>query len=200
MQPVLECNLENWSLAPPSVNSKGNKIAAITAKCVPTFQPQPITLQLTENENPLRCPFGACSWADVAADRLNLDYSATPDLAQFFEAADERICELATMDSEKLFGKVLSYGEVQAQYTPMLKRGKLEYPSTVRTKINMTGRRALKCFTPEGTPRDFPEDFRAVRIVPGVLVSHLWFQSKSFGVVLETTHAKIHEISEECPF
>jgi len=136
----------------------------------------------------------------VAADRLNLDFSAPPDLAQYFEAADETICELATKNSESLFGKIMSYGEVLAQYTPMLKEGKLEYPSTIRTKINMTGRRALKCYTPEGTPRDFPEDFRAVRVVPGVLVSHLWFQNKSFGVVLETTHCKIHETSEECPF
>jgi len=200
MQPFLENSLKTWEISQPTQNSKGNKIAAIVSRRVPTFQPQPITLQLTENENPLRCPFGACSWADVAADRLNLDFSAPPDLAQYFEAADETICELATKNSESLFGKIMSYGEVLAQYTPMVKEGKLEYPSTIRTKINMTGRRALKCYTPEGTPRDFPEDFRAVRVVPGVLVSHLWFQNKSFGVVLETTHAKIHETSEECPF
>jgi len=200
MQPFLENNLKTWEISQPTQNSKGNKIAAITSCHFPTCQQQPIALQLAENNEPLRCPFGACSWADVAAERLNLDFSAPPDLAQFFERADEQIIELATKDSGKLFGKPMTSEEVTAQYTPMLKKGKLEYPSTIRTKINMSGRRQLRCYTPEGTPRDFPEDFREVRIVPGVLVSHLWFQNKSFGVVLETTHAKIHEQSMECPF
>jgi len=194
MQTFQQCDLSAWSIAPPTTNSKGNRQAAIISNSTP------ISIQLSDKNDPLKCPFGASSWADSPSDRLNLDFTVPDKLLCFFSNADDKIMELAQNMSETLFGKQLSDVEIRGMYTPMLKVGKAGYSSTVRTKINTKGRRALKCYDMDAKPYDIPDDFRAVGVVPGILISHLWFQNKGFGVVIETTHAMIHQISNECPF
>jgi len=198
MQPYRECDLSSWSFSPPTTNAKGNKQASIIYKEGKTSKP--VTIQLCGNNESLRCPFGASSWGDALTDRLNLDFSAPASLELFFENADEKIIELATNMSEALFGKKLNADEVRSMYMPMVKHGKADYNATIRTKVNMTGRKALRCYDKHGISRKIPDDFRSVELTPGVLISHLWFQGKSFGVVVESTHCIIHEMTDVCPF
>ena len=171
-------------------DARGNKRAAIT------FQGKPAAFRLPC----MRCPFGANLWQDQEGSRKNIQFNSTPEVQAFFERLDTTILQSAALRSVEFFGQTLSTDALQALYTPLLRKSKDEqYPPTVRAKINIEGRRCVKCFDPGLNPRPAPEDFRG-DLQPAVALSHLWFQNKAFGAILEVTACVIHEDEAPCPF
>ena len=73
--------------------------------------------------------------------------------------------------------------------------------TSIRTKINRTGRYALQAYTPEKEKRCHPETWRGCSIQPQITFKGLYVMGREFGPVLETTHAIVHESNgDECPF
>jgi hypothetical protein len=195
MMDFREFSIKGLQLCGVSTNARGNKISNI--KC----ENQQIRLQLGQKEEPLRCPFGASSWADLVTERLSMCYSSTPELERFFNAFDERVIELVAENSHAYLGLSLDLEAGRQMYVPIMKPGKGEYSATIRTKINANnGRYGLKCFTPDAEPREMPNEFRDCKVLPCVEFMHIWFQNKQFGVTLLTTHAMIFEEQDKCPF
>ena len=148
----------------------------------------------------LRCPFGASLFdKEQESSRKNLLFSLTDEVAAFVQTLDRLLLKCAAAKSQELFGTKLSPDAVEALYTPLLRPSNGDYQPCFRTKVNLSGFRTVRCFEPDLTPRPVPEDWRC-EVQPAVALTHIWFQNKSWGAIVETTHAIIHEADDSCPF
>jgi hypothetical protein len=177
-------------IGPLQVNVRNNKIAIIES------QPK---LQLAQSDSPLRVPFGASSYQDLSTDRLTINVSASLALANKITEIDNRILYLAFERSVQWFGKELTMEQLTESYTPLIRTSE-NYDPLIRLKMNTTGRKALRCFdAADGSPREYPDDFRSVKLAPGIELSHIWFSGKSFGCICLMTHALVIEENVSCP-
>ena len=158
-------------------------------------------MRLRPKDQPLRYPVGASLWQDAEGDRKNISFSCTPELEEWACRVDESVIHLASRCcSAALFGKQLTPNEVMDMHTPFRKEGKGEYPATIKAKINLAGKRTVKCFDEQDQPRAMPTDFREVSVVAAILINHIWMQARTFGIVAEVTHARISQEDAGCPF
>ena len=190
MKSFEQVDIQSLTIGPLSQDARGNKRAGLCLKGAV------LNFRLPK----LRCPFGASLWQDAEGTRKNLSFSATDDdAAQFIQNIDDTIVELATIRSQELFGQKMTEETLRSLYTPLLRPSKDGYSPTIRCKVNLAGHRSVKCFAADLTPRPIPEDFRC-EIQPALSLTHLWFQNRAFGAILEVTHAIIHDEEEACPF
>ena len=106
---------------------------------------------------------------------------------------DKFMAESIKSNEKRLFkGKQMSY-------KPLLSI-KEDYPALIRCKMNISGHRACKCWTPSFARRDLPEDLRDCNVVPRVLFKSLWIMGSECGLTVEVTDLLCDEIDDECPF
>ena len=157
----------------------------------------------------LRAPFGATSWQDEQTDRRNLDLTdLNEELVNWLNRLDTWAVDHAFQECERLFKRKLSRDEIASMYIPVLKPGKGDWPPLLRLKCNVSGSKAVRCW--ERTDHDFeesklarrtlPDELRDCRLEACVQISSLWFQAKSFGLVLNISDLVISESGCDCPF
>ena len=187
MQSYEQADIKGLAVGGLAADARGNKRAGFS----------PFAFKLPS----LRCPFGASLWQDAEGDRKNICFSLDNQaVLEFFERLDQRILELAYEKSKEFFGAQHSMEVLQTLYTPLVRLSSKErYPPVARAKINLLGRKAVRCYDAAYKPIPIPEDL-ATDMIPAMLLTHLWFQSKSFGAILEVTHALIAEPQVACPF
>ena len=182
-----ETTFDAWQLGEVQTSSKGVRSASLTA------DGQPIFLQLTPQAEPLTTPFGASSFNNEETNRKTLDFRCTPDLQEFLRRLDEWARLYLADNAQRLFkGKTPEYREC------LQKKG--EYPETVRTKINVSGQRACRCWSERYEKIDIPEDLRQCGLVPRVQAKSLYVMGKEVGLVLEVTDLLCVLPEETCPF
>ena len=76
----------------------------------------------------------------------------------------------------------------------------VDYEPTCRTKINVAGPGAVRCWTPEKTLRALPEDWRRCSITPILTAKCIWFMQGGCGVTYQVDDCILVEKNEECPF
>ena len=178
----------NWVLGDVQTSTKGVKSA-------PLFDTKgnPITQQLTEVTAPLTAPFCSSAFNDPEAQRHNICFRCTPELESRVSSIDKFMAEYIKSNATRLFkGKPMSY-------KPLLSI-KEDYPALIRCKMNISGHRACKCWTPSFARRGLPEDLRDCNVVPRVLFKSLWIMGSECGLTVEVMDLWCDEIDEECPF
>ena len=187
MQSYEQADIKGLAVGGLATDARGNKRAGFS----------PLAFKLPS----LRCPFGASLWQDAEGDRKNICFSLDDQaVLDFFQRLDQRILELAYERSKEFFGAQHSMEVLQTLYTPLVRLSTKEgYAPVARAKINLLGRKAARCYDAAYKPIPIPEDLTG-DIAPAMLLTHLWFQSKSFGAILETTHLLISEPQVACPF
>ena len=116
------------------------------------------------------------------------------------EALDAWCIQTLSQNPTVLLGLQLTSEQVKERYVSCLKTSEKGY-TTIRTKINRTGRYALQAYTPDKEKRDHPESWRGCSIQPQILFKGLYIMGREFGPVLECTHAIVHKAKgAECPF
>ena len=83
--------------------------------------------------------------------------------------------------------------------TPHSSNG-IAFADTMRTKINLKGLNAVKCWNPYKTARAIPEEWRGASLQPEMLVKALWFMAGSVGVLFEIHNVIVEQEGEVCPF
>ena len=187
MQSYEQADIKGLAVGGLAADARGNKRAGFS----------PFAFKLPS----LRCPFGASLWQEAEGDRKNICFSLDDQaVLEFFERLDQHILELAYEQSKEFFGTQLRMDVLQSLYTPLVRPNKSkDYAPVARAKINLLGRKAVRCYDAAYKPIPIPEDL-ATDMIPAMLLTHLWFQSKSFGAILEVTHALIAEPQVACPF
>ena len=101
-----------------------------------------------------------------------------------------------TGHSERLFKKAMTTEQVVAGYHPCV-RCKEGYAPLLHTKVNTEGASAICFWDAEGAVRLPPTEWKGTRLQLKFRVSHLWIMGPSFGLVINTTDAKV--LREEAP-
>ena len=152
--------------------------------------------------DPMEVPFDASAYNDPdgTANRVTLCVTPSTHLAVTIEALDAWCIETLSRNPTALLGVQLTPEQVRERYVSCLKVSDKGYTS-IRTKINRTGRYALQAYTPEKEKRCHPETWRGCSIQPQITFKGLYVMGREFGPVLETTHVIVHESKgDECPF
>jgi hypothetical protein len=183
-----------YSLAEQHTNTRGAKTCQLSANGTK------VSIQPTSEA--VFTPFPPSTFdKDPAASRLTLELRCNGELVSFFDKFDTWAKAYILANSERLFKKVLTESQIQEGYHPTVKRHEAgTYEPLLRTKLDVTGRREISYWTPEGVRRGPPEDWRRVTVIPQLEISNLWVMGRELGWVLQCTALKVFEESLECPF
>ena len=187
-------NTAELAFAQITTNAKGAK--TLPALCT---NGDAVTWQFSD---PMEVPFEASAYNDPdgLANRVTLCVTPSAHLSATIEALDAWCIETLSKNPTTLIGVQLTPEQVRERYVSCLKTSDKGY-TTIRTKINRTGRYALQAYTPDKVKRDHPESWRGCSIQPQIMFKGLYIMGREFGCVLETTHAIVHEAKgDECPF
>ena len=173
------------------VGKNASKAASITSTAG-----QPITL-LFQN---CTSPFGLSTWGgdDASKDRVSLDLRASPTIESCVTKIDEAILKYVEANASKYFPANLTKDRIREYFRPTLKiHEENKYPALIKTKLSKS--RVKVWDTAKKTiSADAIEPHSNVSVV--LTVRALYFQSKSWGIVLECQHVMLAENSAECPF
>ena len=172
------------------VGKNASKAASITSAAG-----QPITLRFENCES----PFGLSSWGDDAGkDRVSLDLRASPIIETCVASIDKAILEYVEANASKYFPASLTKDRIREYFRPTLKiHEENKYPALIKTKLSKS-RVKVWDTAKKLISADAIQPHCQVSVV--LAVRALYFQSKSWGVVLECQHVMLAENSAECPF
>jgi hypothetical protein len=147
----------------------------------------------------MEIPFEPSAFGDPEAIRVTLCVTPSESLTSTLEAMDAW-CIGTLIANPALLGIALTPEQVRERYSSSLKISEKGY-TTVRAKMNRSGRYALQCYDSELEKRPHPETWRGCSIRPRLVFKGLWVMGKDFGCLLECTHALIKETKDDaCPF
>ena len=183
----------SWELADVLVSSRGAKQALLSdgsSKAPVHYKP----------EDALTVPFGITAWEEGSA-RKNLELRCSPSLEAFFGQFDEWLRGYLVEHSERLFKKKLTAEQVSEGYKSPLHR-KSGYPPLLRTKVNATGRSALRFWDEHRNQVDEPTSWQDVEVKASLTLKSLWIQSPaSFGFTVECSDLQLlAPAAPACPF
>ena len=146
-------------------------------------------------------PFGANTFdRDATAVRQNLELQMTKELEAYFTKFDAWAVEYLSANSERLFKKQLTLAQIKEQYHSPAKPSE-KYDPLLRTKINLSGDRAVRIWDTCGHVVPCPESLKGAKLVPKLHISHLWIMGSSCGFTVNLTDMRLEEVPiVECPF
>ena len=141
------------------------------------------------------------AYNDDAATRLNICFAQTPEVLQELKRFDEWSVETLSAQSARLFGgTTLDQEEVRRRYQPALRIHEKTGSTSLRCKVNTSGRNAVKCWDTFRQSRSLPESWTTCACTPRIAVKSYWVMPKEMGPLLELQHAMLDEPMAECPF
>ena len=66
--------------------------------------------------------------------------------------------------------------------------------------MNIAGKNAVTCWTPDKVKRSLPESWRDCKITPKLHFKGLYVMGRDVGMLIDVTHAKVEELVQQCPF
>ena len=146
-------------------------------------------------------PFEPSAFNDPEAQRVNLCVTPSAALCDSIAALDEWCITTLSANPTTLLGVSLTPDQIRERYVSCLRTSEKGY-KTLRSKINLSGRYSIQCYTPEKEKCVVPETWRGSLVQPRLLFKGCWIMGKDFGMLLETTHVLIQEGGgdDECPF
>ena len=182
----------------PSTCSIGDLAASAKAKLAPvTFDGDLLRQSLGSPEAPLTCPFNVGSF-DPGATRVNICFKITPEVLTYVSHIENLVVEEVQRQSVRLFGRELSQRAALDSFTSGLKQGTM---ATMRCKLNLSGTsRPCRVWTPDGAPREMPEDVRNCELVPMVEARSIWINGGRFGAMWEVTDLRVNAVVARSPW
>ena len=184
-------SIRQWSIDDVFCTSRGSKIANLKcddgSKCA-----------YTPSAGHVRVPFEPSTFdKDPAASRLNLVLECDEELQAEIKSFDAWLIQYLTEHSERILKKAMTSEQVEAGYSRCLKApvkvppaGK-KYKPTLKTKIDLDGRYAVRCWNTDGESVSPPHIWKNLKLKPKLIFSHLWIMGNQFGVVVRVTDAQL---------
>ena len=66
-----------------------------------------------------------------------------------------------------------------------------KYKPTLKTKIDLDGRNAVRCWNTDGESVSSPLIWKNLKLKPRLIFSHLWIMGNQFGVVVRVSDAQL---------
>ena len=134
------------------------------------------------------------------ATRVNLCLSVTPAVASALQELDEWCINTLAAESSRLLGSQLSVEEVRNRFQPTLHTHEASGSQSLRLKINLSGRAAVRIWTPVGTQTSAPPSWSQSSAKCRIRLKGFWLMAKEIGVVAECTDIQLDTAEAECPF
>ena len=184
-------DISNLSFAPLLTTTKGAKQVPASYK-----NGDPVAWHA---EQFMEVPFEPSAFGDEAASRVTLCVTPSDALAAQITELDAW-CIDTIISNPGILGVVLTHDQVRERYASSLKTSEKGY-TTLRCKMNKSGRYALQCYDTEKEKRSQPDNWRGCSIRPRIVWKGLWVMGKDFGSILEVSHCIVQEGGgEDCPF
>jgi len=183
-------------VGPLDKNAKGAPVAYLSDS-----QKKPITLTLGSKECPLRCPFGASSYNDDKAERLNLDFTCTEQIIKTISDIDSLVIDQLVANSPQYFKKKMTRADIEKIWRPTISPPSKEgYSATCRTKISTTGSKQVRCWDWETNTKVEKVEWRDAECLARVHVKGVYFMGSSCGLVIDTTDVLVRVQETASPF
>ena len=174
----------------PAKNGKSALLSLDGSAWVERFQPGKST------------PFRPNSFDEgTDAPRVTCSVTATDDLAEWAQTADEELIAAVAANSALYMGKEMGEDAIRASYCPLYRTNE-KYAASIKVKVNRAGARATRFWTPEGARTTEPEDWTCTTFAPRLWLKSVWITpgAQQRGLSVELTDAQVTETSQECPF
>jgi hypothetical protein len=139
---------------------------------------------------------GCYGVADAA--RVTLSLEATEAIQEHMEKIETFLQQ--QVHERRMLGDV-SVDVVKARYQNPLKLNE-KYAAQLRVKMNLTGDKAVRLWSPDKTPREAPESWRKCLLKVALTVKGIYITGNMWGPCLEATDVMIEDVKEDksCPF
>ena len=134
------------------------------------------------------------------ATRVNLCLSVTPAVASCLQDFDEWCVTTLAAQSPRLLGSQLSVEEVRNRYQPTLHVHEASGSQSLRLKMNLSGRAAVRIWNPMGTQISAPPSWSQCSAKCRIRLKGFWLMAKEIGAVLECMDVQLDTAMAECPF
>ena len=134
------------------------------------------------------------------ATRVNLCLSVTPSVAASLADLDEFCVNTLAAESSRLLGTQLSVQEARNRFQSTLRIHEASGSQSLRLKMNLSGRAAVRIWTPRGTQTAAPPSWSNSSAKCRIRLKGFWLMAKEIGVVAECTDVQLDTAEAECPF
>ena len=134
------------------------------------------------------------------ATRVNLCLSVTPAVAASLADLEEFCVNTLAAESSRLLGTQLSVQEVRNRFQSTLRTHEASGSQSLRLKMNLSGRAAVRIWTPMGTQTSAPPSWSQCSAKVRIRLKGFWLMAKEIGVVAECTDIQLDTAEAECPF
>ena len=134
------------------------------------------------------------------ATRVNLCLSVTPAVVSSLRDFDEWCVNTLAAESPRLLGSVLSAEEVRNRFQPTLRTHEATGSQSLRLKMNLSGRAAVRIWSPLGTQICAPPSWSQCSAKCRIRLKGFWLMAKEIGVVAECLDVQLDTAEAECPF
>ena len=183
-------SITSFKLGPLSVTSKGSKQIQISK------EDGPLVWQPSES---CEVPFEPSNFSDKESSRVNLCFVPTEEIESCLELFESWCIKALTKESKELLGQELTESQIKERFQSSLKTSEKGWRS-FRCKMNIAGKNAVKCWTPDKVKRSLPESWRDCKITPKLHFKGLYVMGRDVGMLIDVTHAKVEELVQQCPF
>ena len=134
-----------------------------------------------------------------ATAKQSLCLRPDPDVLEQAESLDQWAIDYCTLNSERMFGKVLNESQIRDRYNPIVRKSD-RYPPFVKLKISID-KGAPNYWDADKNSRSAPENWTQCQLLGRARILGFWFMGTSFGLSVQLVDAQIvHETSVVCPF
>ena len=186
-------DLGSLCLGEVSVSGKGSKqipLSTVSGEAV-----------LWKPKDAMTVLFEPSAYNQPDATRVNLCLSVTPDIASSLADLDEWCVTTLAAQSPKLFGSQLSVEEVRHRFQPTLRTYEATGSQSLRLKMNLSGRAAVRIWNPMGTQISAPPCWSQCSAKCRIRLKGFWLMGKNeIGLVAECLDVQLDTAEAECPF
>ena len=134
------------------------------------------------------------------ATRVNLCVSVTPGVASSLTDLVEWCVNTLAAESPRLWGQQLSVEEMRSRFQPTLRTHEATGSQSLRLKMNLSGRAAVRIWSPMGTLISAPPSLSQCSAKCRIRLKGFWLMAKEIGVVVEVTDVQLDTAEVECPW
>ncbi len=188
-----------WMIRDPQISARGAKYCMIEDSN-PGSPDGKIRFCIGSKLAPTSTPFGAGTFNGEEAKRKNIDFFLYTEQEDFLKQIHSWAVPYLSGQSERIFRKHITVEQVsECLKHPITQKG--DYKAQIKCKLDTTGVNAVRCWNAEGERCQLPTDLRAYKMVPRILLSHLWCMQKDYGFVFLVTDLQLLGCEQDvCPF
>ena len=184
-------NISKLTLGPLLTTTKGSKQIQIS-------KDDGTPLIWTPSEY-LEAAFEPSCFSDKESSRLSICFAPTEQINNFQGIFEGWCVKTLAKKSKELLGSEQTEAQIKEKFQSCVKTSEKGWTS-FRCKMNVAGKNAVQCWTPDRVKRSLPNSWRDCKLKPQLHLKSLYLMNKEYGPVIEVRHCLIEEIEPECPF